>query len=140
MKSFTNRLAAFAASAVVLGSMAYGQTMKAEIPFAFRTANASLPAGNYIIDRVPGTGITNTLRLYNTELRRSVVAVSAPLNMYRGAAERPSMVFACGDRGCTLREIKTSNGSYSYPEWRKSERDNETVSLIQVPLTLRNGD
>jgi hypothetical protein len=48
MKSFTNRLVVFAAGAAVPGTMAYGQTVKAEIPFAFHTANAGLPAGNYM--------------------------------------------------------------------------------------------
>jgi hypothetical protein len=39
MKSFTNRLAVFAASPVVLGTMAYGQTtLNVEIPFAFHTS------------------------------------------------------------------------------------------------------
>jgi hypothetical protein len=139
MKNFANRLAVFAASAVVLGTMAYGQTMKAEIPFAFRTSNASLPAGTYTIERLNGNGFTNTMRLYNTELHRSVVAVASPLNMYRRAAEKPSIVFACGGQGCILREIKTSDGSYAYPE-RHGARDREAVSLIEVPLTARNGD
>ena len=107
MKSFINRFAVFAASAVVLGTMAYGQTMKAEIPFAFHTANASLPAGNYVIDRVSGAGFNNVLRLYNTDSHRSVVAVSTPLDMYSGTAQKSAVVFACGGQGCTLREIKT---------------------------------
>jgi hypothetical protein len=141
MKSFTNRLVVFAASAVALGTMAYGQTMKAEIPFAFHTAKASLPAGNYMIERVSGAGVSaNVLRLYNTDSHRSVVAVSAPLDSYRGAAEKPSVVFACGAQGCILREIKTSTGIYSYPASGKSARDRETVSLIEVPLITRNGD
>jgi len=140
MKSFTNRLVVFAASAVLLGTMAYGQTLKAEIPFAFHTANASLPAGTYTIDRVTGAGFANTLRFYNTQSRRSVVAVSTPLDGYRRAAKKPTMVFACGGQGCVLREIKMSIGSYSYPAYGKSARGRETVSLIEVPLTTRNGD
>jgi hypothetical protein len=141
MKSFINRLVVFAASTVVLGTMAYGQTLKAEIPFAFHTANASLPAGNYMIDRVSGTGVAaNVLRLYNTDSHRSVVAVSTPLDPYRGAPGKPSMVFACGGQGCILREIKTSTGLYSYPASGKSAHDRETVSLIEVRLTTRNSD
>ncbi len=140
MKSFINRFAVFAASAVVLGTMAYGQTMKAEIPFAFHTANASLPAGNYVIDRVSGAGFNNVLRLYNTDSHRSVVAVSTPLDMYSGTAQKSAVVFACGGQGCTLREIKTSSGVYSYPASRKTAHGLEAVSLIEVPLTTRNAD
>jgi hypothetical protein len=137
MKSFTNRLAMFAASAVVLGTMAYGQTtMHAEIPFAFR-ANAALPAGNYTVNRL--TTATNTMRLYNTDTRRGVLVGSLPVDWYSAVA-KPVLVFACAEQGCTLREIKTSNGTYSYPEPRKSARGRETVSTIEVPLTVRNGD
>ena len=141
MKSFTNSLVVFAAGAVVFATMAYGQTMKAEIPFAFHTANASLPAGSYIIDRLSGASVAaSVLRLYNTDSHRSVVAVSRPLDAYRGTAAKPSMVFACGGQGCILREIKTSNGSYSYPASGKSAHDREAVSRIEVTLTTRNGD
>jgi hypothetical protein len=138
MKSFANRLAKFAASAVVLGTMAYGQTtMNAAIPFAFHTANSTLPAGNYTVNRV--TTATNTMRLYNTETRRGVFVGSLPVDWY-SAVQKPVLVFACAEQGCTLREIKTSNGTYTYPERRQTARDREAVSLIQVPLTVRHGD
>jgi hypothetical protein len=137
MKSFINRLVMFAASAVVLGTMAYGQTtMNAAIPFAFHTANATLPAGNYTVNRV--TTASNTMRLYNTESSRGVFVASLPVDWY-STVQKPVLVFACAEQGCTLREIKTSNGTYTYPE-HKTARDRESVSLIQVPLTVRNGD
>src|SRR5258708_6768372 len=135
MKSFTNRLAVFAASAVVLGTMAYGQTtMKADIPFAFHTSNATLPAGTYAINQVSGISSTNTMRLYDTATHRSVLAISLPADMFRAADDKPSVVFACGEQGCTLRTIKTATGTYSYPESHKRARDHEAVSLIQIPL------
>jgi hypothetical protein len=141
MKSFTNRLAMFAASAVVLGTMAYGQTaMNAEIPFAFHTANATLPAGNYTVSRIAGTTVSTTLRLYNKDSHRSVLAASLPIDMYRTTAEKPVIVFACVEQGCTLREIKTSTGTYSYPAAHKTAHDREAVSMIEIPLTARNGD
>jgi hypothetical protein len=138
MKSFTNRLATFAASAVVLGTMAYGQTtMKAEIPFAFHTANATLPAGNYAVDRL--TTATNTMRLYNTQTRRSVFVGSLPVDWYSTVA-KPVLVFACAEQRCTLREIKTSNGTYSYPAAHKQAHDRDAVSTIEIGLTVKNGD
>jgi hypothetical protein len=138
MKSFTNRLVVFAASAVVLGTMAYGQTMNAEIPFAFHTTNASLPAGNYTIDRL--TTANATMRLHNTDSGRSVYVGSSPVDPFHAAPEKPVIVFACGEQGCALREIKTSDGTYSYPASRKTARDHEAVSLIRIPLSPRNGD
>jgi len=138
MKSLTNRLVMFAASAVVLGTMAYGQTaMNAAIPFAFRTANATLPAGNYTVNRV--TTATNTIQLYNKDSGRGVFVASLPVDWYN-TVQKPVLVFACVERGCTLREIKTGSGTYTYPETHKTARDREAVSLIQVPLTKRNAD
>jgi hypothetical protein len=138
MKSFTNRLMVFAASAVVLGTMAYGQTMKAEIPFAFQTANATLPAGNYTINRL--NTANSTMRIYNTDLNRSVLVSSLPVDAFHRAEVKPVLVFACSEERCSLREIKTSNGTYSYPAAHKAARDREAVSLIEIPLTPRNGD
>jgi hypothetical protein len=138
MKSFTNRLVIFAASAVALGTMAYGQTtMKAEIPFAFHTSNATLPAGNYIVDRL--TTAPNTLRIYNTDTRRGAFVGSITVDWFN-AVNKPVIVFACAEQDCTLREIRTSQGTYTYPEPHKTARARESVSMIQIPLTARNGD
>jgi hypothetical protein len=139
MKSFTSRLAMFAASAFVLGTMAYGQTsMKAEIPFAFHTTNAVLPAGTYTINQVSSPGVPNTVRLFDIVSHRSVLAVSLPADTSR-PVDKPSLVFACGEQGCKLRAIKTTSGTYSYPESHKSSRDHEALSMIEIPLTPRHG-
>ena len=136
MKSFTNRLVTFAVSAIVLGTMAYGQTtLNASIPFAFHTSNATLPAGNYTIDRL--TTATNTMRLYNTDSRHSVFVPSLAVDRF-SAVQKAVLVFACVEQICTLREIETSHGAYYYPEPHKTAR--ESVSMIEIPLTPRNGD
>jgi hypothetical protein len=142
MKSFTSRLAIFAATAVVFGTMAYGQTtLNADIPFTFQTSNATLPAGHYTISRVAGASVTSILRLYNKDSHRSVLAASLPIDMFHKADEKPVMVFACAEQICTLRTIKTSNGTYAYPEaHNKTARDHEVVSMVEIPLTPRNGD
>ena len=138
MKSFTNRLVMFAASAVVLGTMAYGQTtMTAAIPFAFSTSNAKLPAGNYTVNRM--TTATDTMHLYNRESRRGVFVSSLPVDWFN-TVRKPVLVFGCVEQECTLREIKTSSGTYTYPDSHKTARAREAVSLIEVPLTKRNAD
>jgi hypothetical protein len=138
MKTLANRLVMFAASAVVLGTMAYGQTkMKAEIPFAFSTVNATLPAGSY---EFSGQSTTNTTRLWNAASHRGVLAVSAPLDTYRTATGHPSIVFVCGNEGCSLKEIRTSNGTLTYQVSHRATRDKEAVSVISIPLTALNGE
>ena len=140
MKTLTNRLMLFAAATVLSGTMAYGQTqMKAEIPFAFRTANATLPAGTYMLSRVQMAGVTNVMRLWNVTSHRSTVAMSMTIESLK-PGERPSALFACGSEGCALREIRTSNGAYTYPALHKANGEKQLVSVIQVPITVAKGE
>jgi hypothetical protein len=138
MKTLVTRIGMFAASAVALATMAYGQNMKAEIPFAFQTANATLPAGTYLIYRMSQNGVADAVRLWNEETHHSVLAVALPFDVNRPAAN-PSIVFACRSEGCTLREIKTTNGTLSYPE-HKAKRNGEVASLVSLPLKAANAD
>lgn len=88
--------------------MAYGQNrMKAEIPFAFHTTNAMLPAGTCIVNRVGGAGVLNTMRLYDPASHRSVPAVSLQVDTL-GKADKPSIMFGCVEqrlRGIGARRI-----------------------------------
>jgi hypothetical protein len=85
LKTIANRLIVFAVSSIALGTMAFGQTrMTAEIPFAFRTVNGDLPAGN---------------PMYNA---------------YRIATDAPVVEFLCGASGCALKALRTSEGSLEY--------------------------
>ena len=62
MKTLANRIMMFAASALVLGTVAYGQTqLTVTIPFAFRTANTTLPSGTYVFNRQAIGGVTVTI-------------------------------------------------------------------------------
>ena len=134
MKTFTNRIALFAAGAVVLGTMAYGQTMKAEIPFAFHTANATLPAGGYVINTRSISETGNTIRLVNAATHRGVYVMATQADPDRTG--RSSLVFLCGSRGCSLSAIRTSRGTLTYPAPHKAAHDREAVAVISIPLTL----
>ena len=45
MKNIANRILLFAAAALSLGTAAYGQTLKADVPFAFRAVGTPSTAG-----------------------------------------------------------------------------------------------
>ena len=65
MKSITNRLFVFAATAVFLGTTAFGQTtMRADVPFAFHVPGGGVDAGNYLIHLDNG-GIGKIVTVYN---------------------------------------------------------------------------
>ena len=138
MKTLVNRLVMFAASAVVLGTMAYGQTqMKVEIPFAFHTANATLPPGSYVFY---GSSVVGTaMILEDAASHRSVLAMSGPVDSH-DRASRPSVVFVCVNGGCSLSAIRTANGTLTYPAPHKAARERGAVSVVSIPLTTRNSD
>jgi hypothetical protein len=138
MKTLTNRIALFAASAVVLGTMAYGQTnqMKADIPFAFHAGNGVLPAGEYTVsnERTPAGSAYTTLR--SVSLKKGVIALGSPNDAH--AAGSPILVFRCARQGCALAAIRSSQGTVTYNSgkaWPKEE-----VATITVPLRVVNGD
>jgi hypothetical protein len=139
MKTLANRLSMFAASAVLLGTMAYGQErIKAEIPFAFHTATASLPAGTYEFDHRVGDAVS-TIRLISSESHKAVFAGSLPLDTHNAANNRPSAEFLCRNGNCELRAITTYAGTYRYPPARKSGRDKETLSVLRIQLAEVKG-
>lgn len=115
MKNLANRLFLFAATAVFLGTAAYGQTgLKTTIPFGFRLPGGGAAAGNYVI-RLHSTGNTWVVHFYNTDTHKSLLtASSSSLSTGVPSAIRPRLVFRCSDEsGCALSEIWTPAGGYS---------------------------
>jgi hypothetical protein len=111
MKSIANRLFLFAAAALSVGTVAYGQTtVIADVPFAFRAPGGVSSAGHYTVRFE-----NNIVQLSNRETRRSTLTVGSRLSGNRTAASSPRMVFRCGAAGCQLSEIWTTNGGYSIP-------------------------
>jgi hypothetical protein len=139
MKTLANRLVMFAASAVVLGTMAYGQPqMKAEVPFAFSAGSATLPSGSYLVYR-QSLGAVTKMMLEDTVSHRSFFAVGA----YVDSRDRPSqlsVVFACLNGACSLSAIKMDNGTLKFAPPRNAARVRGTASIVSIPLTSRNVD
>ena len=137
MKTLVNRIVLFTAGAVILGSMAYGQTpMKANIPFAFHAAGTTLPAGNYTVVRQSGgAGI---VRIWSYEARRGVLALGNPVDTF--STGDATMVFQCNGDDCSLSQIRTPDGSVSYPSHRKAARDAEAAKVVSIPLLAHNGE
>jgi hypothetical protein len=139
MKTLANRLAMFAASAVVLGTMAYGQTQtKVEIPFAFSAGKATLPAGSYLFYRHSLGSVTLTI-LENATSHHSVFAMGARVDP-NDRPSQPSFVFACIGGNCSLSAVRMASGTLIYPSPHKAAREQGAVSLVSIPLTSRKAD
>jgi hypothetical protein len=133
MNALTNRVSLIAASALVFGTMAFGQTpvLKAQIPFDFRTAWGTLPAGTYTIRdaRTPArsdvVSLRNEASKQNFSLMRQMVEYEA--------SSAPVVVFRCGADGCALSAIRQVDGTTSFYGAPQSKRDKE-AALISVPV------
>lgn len=139
MKTLVNRIAVFAAAAVVLGTMAYGQSRKmtAEIPFAFHVGHAYMPAGTYtLVDQAtPGVAIVR-----NSQSKKSAAAMGL-VDINTRTASGSSLVFACGAAGCALSAVKSPAGTCNYyPAEKLSARDREAIAMVEIPMVGSGGE
>jgi hypothetical protein len=139
MKTFTNRIALFAAGAVVLGTMAYGQNsvVKAEIPFAFEASGKTLAAGQYVLSPLPSRDGARIVALHGVASKQSVLAIGTPVNPY--AKGGSAILFRCNADGCVLAGMRSPEGTVTYNYGHKTARAQES-SMVAVPLRASNGD
>ena len=115
---------AVAALAVAAGT-ASAQTMKAEIPFAFRVGNRVMQPGEYRITMTNGS--TPILNLLNIERHQAVLLSTAYLNDVpkQWAAEGlAKLAFLCGEGPCTVSQVWTGTGyalSFKTPRGKNGE-------------------
>ena len=136
MKSITNRLFVFAATAVFLGTTAFGQTtLRADVPFAFHVPGGGVDAGNYAIHLENGAN-GKVVNFYNHDSHRSALAVTSRLFAKSGEAIQPRLVFRCGDTGCALSEVWTLDGGYGVSQGKPRAHE----YLASIPLTVQQGN
>jgi len=141
MKNVANRLIVFAVSALAFGTTAFGQTtrMTAEIPFAFRTATGTLPAGTYLFTEAPSSHGQHVMVAENRATGKSQM-IGIPLADTWAKAHPASLEFACIGSACRLQAMNTGTGRlvYQTPHPRKDER--ALVSVVSVPVKISNGE
>jgi hypothetical protein len=138
MKSLVSRVVMLAASAMVLGTMAYGQTeMKAQIPFAFHTTSGSFSAGEYTIGQQSMNSGIAVATLRDQESGHKVFVSGGIKDLWKGGS--PAAVFRCSDeKGCVLTAIRTPAASILYSTG-ESGRSKE-AAMVVVPLRAVNAD
>jgi len=139
MKPITNRIAILAAAAVVLSTVAFGQTrtMKADIPFAFSTPSGALPAGAYVVsDETTRSGV-HIARLRDAGFEHSAYVLSFQNDEY--AKGSSAILFRCGEKGCVLSGLRSATGTVSYNVPRQSKRDKE-LALVAIPIQSVKAD
>ena len=97
-------------AAAIAAGQCYAQrtTCKADVPFAFQVANGTMPAGEYLIQRMTNTneGVQYTM-IRRSDSSRAVVALTVAVDGKNGKAE-PGLVFHTYGNSYFLSEIWTS--------------------------------
>jgi hypothetical protein len=106
MKKTMLNLTFAAALAAVAASVASAQTLKADIPFAFRAGDKVMSPGSYLVTlRGPNH---NIVRLYNRDASESVLALGSafadPAESWT-ASGAPVLAFECAGTRCALATI-----------------------------------
>jgi hypothetical protein len=114
MKRFTmNMTLAVAAMALAAGTIS-AQTMKAEIPFAFRVGNQTMQPGEYRVNLVSGFSGATVVRMANYDLHKSVLAMPDHRTDTKNAwaaAGRPVLQFDCSGAQCSLSNVWMGEGA-----------------------------
>ena len=114
MKRFTiNMTLAVAALTLAAGTVS-AQTMKAEIPFAFRVGGQVMQPGSYRVSILSGTSSTRIVRLTGDNVVRTTLASETSYSDVPSAwtvEASPKLRFACDDGPCTLTSLFVGTGS-----------------------------
>lgn len=131
MKTIANRLIVFAASALALGTLAFGQNrLTADIPFAFQTPNGTWAAGTYQLTPQANSA-AHAVVIRNMATNKVAIAGHAMLD-YTASSSKPVLKFLCGQGVCALTAIRTSSGTLEYSVSHKSK--NAEWAVVEVPL------
>ena len=115
------------AVALMAAAMAAGQcyaqqpASKADIPFAFQVANQTMPAGEYLIERVSDTHLRAQM-IRRTDSSAAVIALTFAADAKNGKSE-PQLLFHKYGNSYFLSEIWTGQGQGR--QLLKSEREKE---------------
>lgn len=143
MKTYANRLIAFAASALafgtIFGTTAFGQTrLTVEVPFAFETAQGKLPAGSYDVVELRMNGVAHVISLRSAASGDTIIPGIPVFDGFATAGKAQSVDFACTRSSCRLTAIKTNSGTLTYGAPRKAK--GSEVATVTLPIRALNGD
>ena len=135
MKRFSiNMTLAVAALTLTAGTIS-AQTMKAEIPFAFRVGRQLMQPGSYRVSILSGTSSTRIVRLTGDSVVRTTLASQTSHNDVPSAwtAEAsPKLRFTCDEGPCTLTSLWVGSGSPL--EFRSERAKNGEPRIAEVTL------
>jgi hypothetical protein len=133
---------AFAAVAMAAGTLS-AQTMKAEIPFAFRAAgNTVMQPGEYRVRVLPSSTGSLVLTIQNAETKRTIILAHAmrisPDESWAKSGEA-KLRFACTEGYCALQDMWDGfSDAYQIP--RHVSRKGGEVHMAEIALRPDRAD
>jgi hypothetical protein len=140
MKSMTAKMMITAAALAIASGVASAQTLKAEIPFAFRAGEKVMAPGNYTV-RISSEHRYLVISNYETK-QHSMLPTGIPgdPNKAWAAKGEPVMSFECGTSRCELTRLWSGPGTPALSFAHRSLGRDEKASIIEVRLSKTNAD
>jgi hypothetical protein len=139
MKNLIGRVMAIGSALALSGTLAFAQSMKADIPFTFHTPNATMAPGQYMITRISNSQPVAVYKLVNVESGRAV-AVLAGISVTRKASEQANaeLSFQCAGEYCALATIydawaPNGNGVAMTSQLKKAAASGKEVAEVRIP-------
>ncbi|HTS64765.1 MAG TPA: hypothetical protein VMH28_22230 [Candidatus Acidoferrales bacterium] len=137
MNSLTSKLMITAAAVVAATSIASAQSLKADIPFAFRAGGKVMSPGTY---KVTTVNSTHYIILANYQAKDSVIAMPTALANAPKNGSDPVITFECGRGPCELVRLWTAAGYPAMTFAHGKSGSANTAALTDIRLVRTNGD
>ncbi len=124
---------AVAAFALAAGTVS-AQTMKAEIPFAFRVGNQVMQPGEYRVRLVSNSSSSPLLSLANFDAGRTVLLMATNRNAEPMKGGLPKLSFSCGEGPCTITGVSMGRGyTLNFPAARGKNGEPRLAEILLRP-------
>jgi hypothetical protein len=136
MKNTTKKLTIAAAFLAVATAVASAETLKADIPFAFRAGDSVMSPGAYSVKVDPANHLV-TLSSYDTRQTAMLIpsGIGDAAKAWRAKGE-PVLAFECGIGKCTITQVWTGS---AHPAYSLPHRGGEHAPLTLIRL-VRTGN
>ncbi|HTS65202.1 MAG TPA: hypothetical protein VMH28_24435 [Candidatus Acidoferrales bacterium] len=137
MKNLTSKLMITAAAVAMVTGVASAESLKADIPFAFRAGGKVMAPGTY---RVTTSDAKHYVVLANFAAKDSVIAVPVAQTNPPKSGNDPVITFDCGRGPCELVRLWTASGYPALKFSHSKSGSTEQASLTEIRLVRANGD
>jgi len=134
MKRFATKSLVMAAALVAVAVGASAQSMKAEIPFAFRAGGAVLAPGSYRVS-VSSRANNSVIHLTSRDTNKSILILSLYKSDVSNPAGDPKLWFACAGGNCVLTSVWNGEDHSAMVVGYPARAAKETAEIRVVTLT-----